>query len=245
MSLILIVIASVAIQAKPVPAQAAPLPNVCDPAHDGQEWTDPDTGLTWKCMHVEGVGFRWVPIIKGNRAVTFSSSVNGHAFNRSAYSEGIGNGYSRSIIDALQGATGGTHLNRQPGWLTSRIQLYFWDGLSWVNCADSGWIYNTTTTWQLSQSWLYRFDPPCGSGYYGTQAFGYYLNSTPSGRVWRGGTVWSGYQYTSGSCCLITLAPPAPTQPQPTLTFSPPAATPGTNPATLPEGLVINEAPMD
>lgn len=74
-----------------------------------------------------------------------------------------------------------------PGKLALRMTLWKWTGSQWAVCADTDWMYNSSTGWRmLSQGWAGL----CGNAYYGnnTGAFAYI------GR-WIGGYMWSGDQW--------------------------------------------------
>lgn len=78
-----------------------------------------------------------------------------------------------------------------------RLDVYRWDGAAWTVCRSTNWTYATTTA-ELgvpvgpTQTFDYG-GAVCGSGYYGTMAYSFVLDGT----VWRGGTVWSGYEFVA------------------------------------------------
>ena len=74
--------------------------------------------------------------------------------------------------------------------LALRRQLYFWNGSSWVVCANSGWVYNESPTSykSISRQWSQM---PCGTGWYNhlAEAYAYYNGQ------WLGGSRFAGNHY--------------------------------------------------
>lgn len=77
--------------------------------------------------------------------------------------------------------------NLGAGKLALRMTLWKWTGSQWAVCADTNWMYNSSTAWRmLLQGWAGL----CGNGYYGNNTGGFAW----IGR-WIGGHMWSGYQW--------------------------------------------------
>ena len=77
-----------------------------------------------------------------------------------------------------------------PWYLAVRYDLQRWNGSSWANCRSTGWVQNSTAyAYEVTTSNSWGTTPPCGAGYYRTQA-----NSLVwDGTTWRGGTTASPY----------------------------------------------------
>lgn len=81
-------------------------------------------------------------------------------------------------------------------WLAAvRLDVYRWDGASWLVCRGTDWTYATTTSAQgVPTGPSLAFDyggSVCGTGYYGTMAYSFVWD----GVAWRGGPVWSGSEF--------------------------------------------------
>lgn len=73
--------------------------------------------------------------------------------------------------------------------------LWVWTGSAWSICNDSGWVYNTTRTWQVYHQRQFG-SYICGAyRYYGTMGSGYVWASVGG---WRGTGVWSNYHLLPG-----------------------------------------------
>lgn len=217
-------------------AGAAPYPNECDAAHDGQTWTDPDTNITWRCRYVPGVGWRWVPVVVGDWAL-LSQRSTGHSFNRSGYNKGRGGGWAVSWLQTLQGYSSHDHLTRPPGYMANRILLYKWVNPSWIVCRDSDWYYNPVSAWGFKLRWSFGSTAPCAAGYYGSYGGQFFFRDD----AWRGGWLWSGYRYISSQIPNSTeaAAEPEPTQPAPNMLAETPPLLPPADP------LAVNPPPPD
>jgi hypothetical protein len=77
-----------------------------------------------------------------------------------------------------------------PGHLAVRYDLLYQrtGSTTWQVCRSSGWVYNTTYTWEVSVSATFGGPQPCEPGSYGTQTTAYVWD----GSAWHGGTRWSG-----------------------------------------------------
>lgn len=76
-----------------------------------------------------------------------------------------------------------------------RLDVFRWNGVAWQVCRATDWTYGITTADQgvptgPSQTFDYG-GAVCSSGNYGTMAYSYVWDGTQ----WRGGTVWSGYEF--------------------------------------------------
>ncbi|WP_328913263.1 MULTISPECIES: hypothetical protein [unclassified Streptomyces] len=82
-----------------------------------------------------------------------------------------------------------------------RLDVERWNGSAWVVCRSTDWLYGPTGVsggdtggpYGPSQVYNYGGAASCGAGYYGTLAYAYVTDGT----AWRGGSVWSGYEYVS------------------------------------------------
>jgi hypothetical protein len=76
-----------------------------------------------------------------------------------------------------------------------RLDVYKWTGSSWAVCHGTDWKYGATSTDQLGPRALEVVlggPAACGPGYYGTLAYSYVMDNYGT---WRGGSVWSGYEW--------------------------------------------------
>ncbi|MEU9448012.1 hypothetical protein [Streptomyces sp. NPDC048277] len=81
--------------------------------------------------------------------------------------------------------------------------VYKWNGSAWAVCRSSDWKYGPTgrTGGQFpgpygpEQVFNWGGAAACGPGYYGTRASAWVWD----GSRWRGGGVWSGYEYVSSA----------------------------------------------
>ncbi|MCC3765922.1 hypothetical protein K3N28_22950 [Glycomyces sp. TRM65418] len=113
---------------------------------------------------------------------------------RSEISHGDGGGYSRVDVSSTTVlAPGGTFpcayaYERPVNYIASRIEVMAWNGSAWYLCAETSWVYNSQSTWQLIIEARMAGLPYCGTGWYGTMGHGYVL----SNNTWYGGALWSG-----------------------------------------------------
>lgn len=91
----------------------------------------------------------------------------------------------------------GTVLTLPDGSAASRLDVHKWTGSEWVVCRSTDWIYGRTFRDEfgnpMGPGWVYNYGgaSSCGAGYYSTTAYAYVWD----GAAWRGGSVWSGYEY--------------------------------------------------
>ncbi|SDH57612.1 hypothetical protein SAMN05421505_11869 [Sinosporangium album] len=95
---------------------------------------------------------------------------------------------------ALSGGCGGG-VTKPDGSAAVRLEVYRWNGSAWAVCRSTGWTYGPTGVsggepYGPSQVFDYG-GAACGAGFYGTMAYPYVWD----GSAWRGGGVWSGYEY--------------------------------------------------
>ncbi|MQM26146.1 hypothetical protein GFD30_11270 [Glycomyces sp. NEAU-7082] len=127
---------------------------------------------------------------------------------RSEISHGDGGGYSRvdvssTTILAPGGAFPCAHANHKPANnIAAKIQVLAWNGSAWYVCAETAWVYNDHTTWQLIIESRMLGLPWCGTGWYGTMGHGYVWNN-----AWYGGTMWSGNHWLPDYSLSATEAP--------------------------------------
>jgi hypothetical protein len=86
-------------------------------------------------------------------------------------------------------APAGAHSQRdntlvQPaGWIAELTLLQYWNGSSWIDCADPGqYTFNSTPMSLIGVGWRFSV-PPCGSGWYAAQGDGWVWD----GSNWQGG----------------------------------------------------------
>lgn len=96
----------------------------------------------------------------------------------------------------------GAGLDLPNGWAASRLDVYKYVGSTWVVCRRTDWHYGGTSKGKWvgdlfigptgPSSFLdYGGAASCGAGWYGTMAY----TSVWDGSKWRGGSVWSGYEW--------------------------------------------------
>lgn len=93
----------------------------------------------------------------------------------------------------------GAGLTLPNGWAAARLDVYKWTGTQWAVCSGTNWLYGPTGISGgdvggpvgPAQVFPWGGSSVCGSGYYGTLAFAYVWD----GAAWRGGGVWSGYEF--------------------------------------------------
>jgi hypothetical protein len=84
----------------------------------------------------------------------------------------------------------GWFLDRPPGYLAVKWELYKWNGSAWQLCNYIGWEYNGSTTSHLSREKELAGYNICGYAYYGVFGGGYTYNGG-----WKGGWQWASYHY--------------------------------------------------
>lgn len=77
----------------------------------------------------------------------------------------------------------------------TRTDLFWWNGTTWVGCGTSGWLYQTNAAITRTHKTWSSGNMPCGAGYYGAYAYGYFREYSSSSYI--GGSVWSGSHYFS------------------------------------------------
>jgi hypothetical protein len=92
----------------------------------------------------------------------------------------------------------GAGLTLPDGWAAVRLDVYRWTGSDWALCRGTNWRYGGTG---IDPHFGYPVGPgevfdyggfsSCGQGYYGTLAFAFVWD----GSAWRGGGLWSGYEF--------------------------------------------------
>lgn len=116
---------------------------------------------------------------------------------RAEVSHGSGGGYTKTDTDSEteQIYTGVQCIQpfaRAAGNLAAKYDYYYWRGGEWVICRLVGdYYYNSSNAAKFVMSYNFGVRPPCGDGYYGTMSYTYVNDGT----TWRGGAIWSGYQY--------------------------------------------------
>jgi hypothetical protein len=76
-----------------------------------------------------------------------------------------------------------TPVYKPAGSLAIRSILRRWTGSAWQSCGDTGYLYNSVTTYAIGYG-VNRGFQPCGSGYYYHESAGYSWD----GSAWRGGS---------------------------------------------------------
>lgn len=107
-------------------------------------------------------------------------------------SHGSGGGYAKVIVESWRrnvlGWSCQTHYDRPQNYIRLKYTFWKWNGSEWVVCRDTNFTYNTSTTWTMRRTQDHGTTPPCGTGYYGTQGYGYASHAG----TWYGGGIWSG-----------------------------------------------------
>jgi hypothetical protein len=193
-----------------IPAHAN-TPPPCDNDHaynDGLTWTD-EWGFKYECKSVNGqFGWYLVPFPgeKEKSQLFVTSNPSSRQIVSSGFRVGSGGGIDeggQSIFDAS-----GNGMSRS---MRTRIVLNYYNGSSWVNCRDSGWIDNGTRQWSHNGS-DYGTSPPCGSALYGMKTAAIYWSNTTG--QWLGGTwVLSGNLTLGAVFAANTNVPPMPDTP--------------------------------
>lgn len=129
--------------------------------------------------------FTAVSFCVGERTSTYQSPYSGVLYGESV---------TRSLGDYYGPCTAA--ITEPAGYLSRRVFVYKWDERyrDWFLCRRSGWLYNSGSTYALSEyaPLGYPYNRWCGSGWYGTKA---------QGSVWHNGAwstterVWSGSNY--------------------------------------------------
>jgi len=167
----------------------------CDAAHDGATWTDPETGMIWECTLDTQNGFWvWLPIGIGTfstHGLTFESSTLGCTFNTAAISStyygGTVSGFDSLTGSLFKGSDGDaqlcdTHQGQPADELRSRGVISRWNGSSWVICRDTGYVSNSSSTWDMVTGYNMGSLADCGSGTYRGTGYG----QKYEGGAWRG-----------------------------------------------------------
>jgi hypothetical protein len=167
----------------------------CDASHDGEPWTDPQSGEKYICTLDPLNGFwLWLPVgnasqVKKNIGYTYQSSSNGCAFNivsiTSDYYGAPTNGAGSGILSRF---FSGSPTCSAAAWVQpvgeerARTVIQKWNGSVWANVRDTGFIYSNVA----ASSWLVGFNmfsvPDAGSGTYRAVGYGSFLQ----GGAWRG-----------------------------------------------------------
>ena len=94
----------------------------------------------------------------------------------------------------------GTTLALPDGRAAVKLGVYKWNGSAWALCKETDWKFGATgiggsgdIRYPSGPSLIFDYGgaSSCGQGYYGTQVSSYVWD----GLVWRGGSVWSGYEF--------------------------------------------------
>jgi hypothetical protein len=178
--------------AVPMTAFAAGGPAPAEPCVPGTVWEDPASGVKYLCVYDEVYGgSRWELLSNGQRgsaATTYRSSTYGcllQAVGLSGASGGGADAVSRTYRWPC--TTIRDRIVQPPGEIRSRIVLQRFGGSGWTSCRDSGYAYNTSTSF----GWLAGIDmgasADCGSGSYRAIGFGSFYQ----GGLWRGGSLYA------------------------------------------------------
>ncbi|MFF7853540.1 hypothetical protein [Streptomyces sp. NPDC007904] len=111
----------------------------------------------------------------------------------------------------------GTGLSRPADWAAARATVSRWNGSAWVVCRTSAWKYGATG--QAGGQFPGPYGPEqvydwggwqaCGPGYYATFASAFVWD----GSAWRGGSVYSGYEWASDARAEGSRPPAPPSAP--------------------------------
>jgi len=178
--------------AMPPSVLAAGGPAPSEPCVPGTVWEDPASGVTYLCVYDEIYGgSRWVVLPSGQRGddgMMYRSSTYGCLFGSVGLS-GVSGGGADSIARTyrLPCSTARDRITQPPGELRSRIVIQRYSGAGWSTCRDSGYAYNTFTTF----GWVAGIDmgagADCGSGSYRALGFGSFYQ----GGLWRTGSLYT------------------------------------------------------
>jgi hypothetical protein len=212
---------------------------------------DPNTGKVYKCKSVQfgpngPVIWVWDPILAASASGIAGSDPDLTVWaSSSATSQDFGDVFAAGDNESHFSSTGDPFLEL-PGHMTNRLQVDFWNGTSWITCADSDWIYNPNPdTSSMYVDW--HTGNACGNGWYGVYNGAFAINGSSGTDVWVGGWIWSGSNCfgcaaaATGSAATRASAAPAPPPAPP----APPAGaskSPGKRPA--PSGAAARTLPQ-
>ncbi len=122
------VLALVVLASLPVPAAASEEPPVCDGAHEGGRWIDPQSEIEFECKFVIGFGYGWhvptpkPPDVEASEGFTYDSS------SLDVFNEAIvgGRSYGGASVVYSRAGDGATPLSQPAGWIATRTAHYFW-----------------------------------------------------------------------------------------------------------------------
>lgn len=178
--------------AMPMTAFAAGGPAPAEPCVPGTVWEDPASGVKYLCVYDEVYGgSRWELLSNGQRgsaATTYRSATYGCLLQTVGLSGASGGGADAvSRTYRWPCATIRDRIVQPPGEIRSRIVIQRFGGAGWTSCRDSGYAYNTSTSF----GWLAGIDmgtsADCGSGSYRALGFGSFYQ----GGLWRGGSLYA------------------------------------------------------
>lgn len=154
-------------------------------------------GEGWICKFDERLDlYYWEPVDPPEGETVYASAIvpieNDYHFILSRTEWVRGRLYTGSDVYVRRPLTAPLH--KAANEISVYSRLFRWDGSSWKVCRNSGWSYNH----QTSESHVRTFNwgtGPCGSGYYGSYAWGAH-----SENKWLVcGPLWSGYVHATGA----------------------------------------------
>jgi len=176
----------------PTAAFGAGGPAPAEPCVPGTVWEDQASGVKYLCVYDEAYGgSRWELLPsrqRGSDGTTYRSSSYGCLFQTVGLSGLSGGGAdAASRTYRWPCATIRDRIVQPPGEIRSRIVIQRFGGAGWTSCRDSGYAYNTSTSF----GWLAGIDmggsADCGSGSYRAVGFGAFYQ----GGLWRGGSLYT------------------------------------------------------
>ena len=172
----------------PLTAQAGNAPG--DGCIPGTVWEDPASGVTYLCIYDEIYGgTRWDVLPsssqRGAAAWLYRSSTHGCLLGQSGLTGLGGSGATAMMRTYRWPCQTIAHRATHPaGELRTRAVIQVYDG-GWRTCRDSGYSYNTASSWGWMASLGMGSLADCGSGSYRAWGFGGFLQ----GGAWRTGSL--------------------------------------------------------
>ena len=171
-------------------AAAGPAPGEACVA--GTVWTDLESGVKWLCIYDELYGgTRWELLSTflqvWSQGWLSRSMATGCTLGTVAMTA-LGGSGADAFVRSYRWPCATTHdrVTQPPGDLRVRTTIQHYNG-SWITCRDTGYAYNTVSSfgWRVGVSM--GTAPDCGTGYY--RSWGY--ASVFEGGAWRGGTIFT------------------------------------------------------
>jgi hypothetical protein len=147
---------------------APPNPADCNASTVNRTYVDPATGKVYKCRAVQLANGVYLYFWERILPPASGASLIGYDSNLAVI--GDSDAASQTSSDVFAGTDVQTYMSPNgdpwlelPGWLTTDLSVYYWNGSNWITCADSGWYSNTPDTYKFTLEW--HIGNACGNGY--------------------------------------------------------------------------------